>query len=62
MMTVLCSELIDSIRTLEINNKIIAIICKTDCFYNLIMGAKETIIQCKKMTEMALTFKANGAE
>jgi hypothetical protein len=44
------------------NNKIIAIICKTCSFYNLIMGAEETIIQCKKGTEMALKFKVNGAE
>jgi len=52
----------DRIRNSEINNKIIAIICKTCCFYNLIIGAKEIIIQCKKGTEMALKFKLSGAE
>lgn len=44
------------------NNKIIAIVCRTCCFYKLIMGAKEKILQCKKGTEMALKFKVNGAE
>ena len=44
------------------NNKIIAVTCKIYCFYNLIVGAKEIIIQCKKGTEMALKFKVNGAE
>lgn len=53
---------IDRIRALEVNNKIIAIICKICCFYNLVMSAKETIIQCKKWTEMALKFKVNRAE
>jgi hypothetical protein len=53
---------IDRIRTSEMNNKIIAIVCRTCCFYKLIMGAKEKILQCKKGTEMALKFKVNGAE
>jgi hypothetical protein len=44
------------------NNKIKAVTCKVYCFYNLIVGAKEIIIQCKKGTEMALKFKVNGAE
>jgi hypothetical protein len=43
-------------------NKIITVVYKTYCFYNLIIGANETIIQCKKGTEMALKFKVNGAE